>query len=217
MTVNGRLEFCRSVFWNEDHGTVVPLDILLGIESSNHSLGVREICCRESLNNAFGQNNHVHKLFEELQARKIHFESIKDKIDLNTTACRLIANGRRFSSKNRDQPIKMCTPCIPSRKAGQIQIRSPLPVRFSAPVSRKSTCDYSRFPHYHPIWNVRCQVEGLGIVGFLSKVQSKSQFFTRDLLSPNGLYHAVKRKDCCWICCLVKNTRQCISKILASF
>ena len=32
------------------------------------------------------------KLFEELQARKIHFESIKDKIDLSTTAGRLIAN-----------------------------------------------------------------------------------------------------------------------------
>lgn len=53
LTVNGRLEFHRSVFWNEDHGTVVPMDILLGIESSNHSLGVREICCRESLSNAF--------------------------------------------------------------------------------------------------------------------------------------------------------------------
>jgi hypothetical protein len=53
LTVNGRLEFCRTVFWNENHGTVVPMDILLGIESSNHSLGVREICCRESLNNAF--------------------------------------------------------------------------------------------------------------------------------------------------------------------
>ena len=32
------------------------------------------------------------KLFEELQARKIHFESVKDKIDLGTTAGRLIAN-----------------------------------------------------------------------------------------------------------------------------
>jgi hypothetical protein len=53
LTVNGRLEFSRTVFWNESHGTVVPMDILLGIESSNHSLGVREICCRESLNNAF--------------------------------------------------------------------------------------------------------------------------------------------------------------------
>ena len=53
LTVNGRLEFSRAVFWNENHGTVVPMDILLGIESSNHSLGVREICCRESLNNAF--------------------------------------------------------------------------------------------------------------------------------------------------------------------
>ncbi len=29
------------------------MDALLGMESSNHSLGVREICCRESLNNAF--------------------------------------------------------------------------------------------------------------------------------------------------------------------
>ncbi len=53
LTVNGRLEFSRTVFWNENHGTVVPMDILLGIESSNHSLGVREICCRESLTNAF--------------------------------------------------------------------------------------------------------------------------------------------------------------------
>lgn len=32
------------------------------------------------------------KLFEELQTKKVHFESIKDKIDLNTTAGRLIAN-----------------------------------------------------------------------------------------------------------------------------
>ena len=29
------------------------MDMLLGIESSHHSLGVREICCRESLNPAF--------------------------------------------------------------------------------------------------------------------------------------------------------------------
>ena len=53
LSVNGRLEFSRTVFWNKNHGTVVPMDILLGIESSNHSLGVREICCRETLNNAF--------------------------------------------------------------------------------------------------------------------------------------------------------------------
>jgi hypothetical protein len=53
LTVNGRLELNRTVFWNENHGTVAPMDILLGMETSNHSLGVREICCRESLNNAF--------------------------------------------------------------------------------------------------------------------------------------------------------------------
>lgn len=53
LTVNGRLEFYRTVFWNQQHGTVVPMDLLLGIESRNYSLGVREICCRESRNNAF--------------------------------------------------------------------------------------------------------------------------------------------------------------------
>lgn len=47
------MEFNRTVYWNDDRGTVAPMDILLGIQSSNHSLGVREICCRESLNNAF--------------------------------------------------------------------------------------------------------------------------------------------------------------------
>jgi len=66
MTVNGRLEFNRTVFWNENHGTVVPMDILLGIESSNHSLGVREICCRESLNNAFVPANENIKRLAQL-------------------------------------------------------------------------------------------------------------------------------------------------------
>ena len=53
MTVNGRMAFMRTVFWNKDHGTVIPMDGLLGIESSSFSHGVREICCRESLNTAF--------------------------------------------------------------------------------------------------------------------------------------------------------------------
>ena len=53
LTINGRLEFVRTVFWNDDYGTVVPMDFLFGIESANYSFGVREMCCRESLNNAF--------------------------------------------------------------------------------------------------------------------------------------------------------------------
>jgi len=43
----------RIVFWNDQQGSVVPMDIFLGIESRHHSLGVGELCCRESLNNAF--------------------------------------------------------------------------------------------------------------------------------------------------------------------
>ena len=47
------MEFRRPVFWNKDRGTVIPMDGLLGIDSSSHSHGVCEICCRESLNTAF--------------------------------------------------------------------------------------------------------------------------------------------------------------------
>lgn len=53
MTVNGRLEFRRTIFWNTQLGTVAPLDILLGVATSKYSPGVREMCCRESLNCAF--------------------------------------------------------------------------------------------------------------------------------------------------------------------
>jgi|ETNmetMinimDraft_26_1059896.scaffolds.fasta_scaffold13040_2 hypothetical protein len=53
LTVNGRLDFSRTVYWHEQAGSVVPLDAFLGIDTRNASLGVCEICCRESLNNAF--------------------------------------------------------------------------------------------------------------------------------------------------------------------
>jgi len=53
MTINGRLEFSRTVYWHETIGTVVPLDILLGITANAYSPGVREMCCLESLNCAF--------------------------------------------------------------------------------------------------------------------------------------------------------------------
>ena len=57
------MEFVRTVFWNKDHGAVVPMDRLLGIESSNHSHGVCEICCRESLNTAFvGASDNIKRL-----------------------------------------------------------------------------------------------------------------------------------------------------------
>ena len=47
------MELLRTVYWNEGHGTVIPIDILLGIDSTSTSHGVCEICCRESLNTAF--------------------------------------------------------------------------------------------------------------------------------------------------------------------
>jgi hypothetical protein len=53
MTVNGPLVVERTIYWNEDRGSVAPLDQLLGIVSESYSAGVREMACRLSLNAAF--------------------------------------------------------------------------------------------------------------------------------------------------------------------
>ena len=53
MTVNGLLEFQRTIYWNEQRGSVAPLDLLLGILAERYSAGVREMACRLSLNEAF--------------------------------------------------------------------------------------------------------------------------------------------------------------------
>lgn len=41
------------IYWSKEKGTCTFVDKLLGITNSRYSLGVREMCCRESLNVAF--------------------------------------------------------------------------------------------------------------------------------------------------------------------
>lgn len=53
MTVNGRVAFERTVYWNRQAGTVAPLDELLGTVTENYSPGVREMACLLGLNKAF--------------------------------------------------------------------------------------------------------------------------------------------------------------------
>jgi len=53
MTVNGLLEFRRRIYWNPQAGSMAPLDMLLGIQGERHSVGVREMACQASLNEAF--------------------------------------------------------------------------------------------------------------------------------------------------------------------
>lgn len=53
MTVNGLLEFQRTIYWNQDQGSVAPVDLLLGIIAERYSTGVREMACRLSINEAF--------------------------------------------------------------------------------------------------------------------------------------------------------------------
>jgi len=47
------MEFTRAVYWNEQAGTVAPLDELMGIVTERYSAGVREMTCRLSLSDAF--------------------------------------------------------------------------------------------------------------------------------------------------------------------
>lgn len=53
MTVNGPVVFRRTVYWNQQRGSVAPLDVLMGTTQQRYSAGVREMACRLSLNEAF--------------------------------------------------------------------------------------------------------------------------------------------------------------------
>ncbi|MDP6545924.1 MAG: UPF0236 family protein [Phycisphaerae bacterium] len=48
MTINGRMRIQRTVYWNQQAGTNVPLDRFLGIHTQRYSPGIREITCRVS-------------------------------------------------------------------------------------------------------------------------------------------------------------------------
>jgi hypothetical protein len=55
LTVNGRVEIERVVYWRKGMGTVVPADTFLGIACSRYSPGVRELACREAMGASFRQ------------------------------------------------------------------------------------------------------------------------------------------------------------------
>ncbi len=56
MTINGRMKIQRTVYWNRQTGTHVPLDSWLGIQTQRYSPGVREMACRESACGNFRQS-----------------------------------------------------------------------------------------------------------------------------------------------------------------
>jgi len=53
------MAFSRTVYWNAEGGTVAPLDALLGLGRDSYSVGVREMACRVSLNEAFAPASEV--------------------------------------------------------------------------------------------------------------------------------------------------------------
>src|SRR4030042_1153988 len=53
LTVNGRLNVRRTVYWSPQGGTVIPTDQWLGLTEHRFSPGVREMCCREALHCSF--------------------------------------------------------------------------------------------------------------------------------------------------------------------
>jgi hypothetical protein len=53
MTINGSVAVYRRIYWNQQRGTLAPLDYWLGIDLDRYSPGLREMTCRLSLNEAF--------------------------------------------------------------------------------------------------------------------------------------------------------------------
>ena len=47
------LDVDRTIYWNKQHGSIAPMDALLGILIERYSPGIREMACRLSLNEAF--------------------------------------------------------------------------------------------------------------------------------------------------------------------
>jgi len=78
MTVNGRVNFERTVYWNKQAGTVAPLDELLGIATENYSAGVREMACRVSLNEAFAPASETLKRTAQLS---ISHSALRDLVE----------------------------------------------------------------------------------------------------------------------------------------
>jgi hypothetical protein len=103
LTVNGRMEFTRTVFWNKGHGTVIPMDGLLGIESSNYSHGVCEICCRENLNSAFVPASDNIKRLAQLN---ISSSTVRQLVEQQG---RTLINAQRRGKAGPDFTSKDCT------------------------------------------------------------------------------------------------------------
>lgn len=55
VTVNGRVEIRRRVYWGKGRPVVAPVDEWLGISLERYSPGVREMCCREASGDSFGK------------------------------------------------------------------------------------------------------------------------------------------------------------------
>jgi len=53
VTVNGRLDVTRRVYWSKGASSIVPVDTWLGIDKDRYSPGLREMCCREASGDAF--------------------------------------------------------------------------------------------------------------------------------------------------------------------
>jgi len=78
LTINGRVRFSRTVFWNKQQGTVVPLDNWLGLDVYHYSPGVREMCCREASSNSFC---HAAENLSRIGQIKLSHETVRKIIE----------------------------------------------------------------------------------------------------------------------------------------
>ncbi len=104
-SVNGLIKVCRSVYQSNKGDRCTPFDRLLGIDGDAYSPGVREMCCRESINVSFlSGSNNLERLAQiklssttirniaESQGRKAGLQQIKGEVKANFTSSDCIDN-----------------------------------------------------------------------------------------------------------------------------
>ena len=79
------------------------MDLLLGMESRHHSLGVREICCRESLNNAFVPASENVKRLAQLD---ISSDSVRQIVEQEGAA---VSRAQHKGQTGPDFTVEECT------------------------------------------------------------------------------------------------------------
>lgn len=95
LTVNGSVAIKRTVYGSKANGWSVPLDRWLGIAQYSVSVGVREMCCQESLDSSFA---NVVRSMQRLAQLRLSEDRIRRIVEAEGKAVQVIRNTNRLGA-----------------------------------------------------------------------------------------------------------------------